>query len=667
MTYKLPEREKNLIKIRPRAFIIGFVFAVLICAFTPFNNIYRNATPLGGGYFPLAPFYVLFWLTFLTAFTRMFFKKSQILTGSELLFTWGLMLLVSGIAYTGFARTFFINITAPFYFSSIGNQWHTILQPLLPHSLFPQSSGAVSMLYNGIKGGQNMGWMELAFKIPWTSWAVPFLSWGIFMVICYFLLLCLIHIVSRQAMENERMNFPLLIVPKMMEKALDEKKLSSFFGNRFLLTGLSIPICLHILNGVNFYFPSFPHINTLILAGRYFPKQGILAGFAKLKLYFYPAFIGFAFLASKQVSFSFWFFFIAGAFLTGILSAAGLSFPAAELGTTFGPTLSHPEETQMVGAFIVFALFLVWLARFHFSRIAKNAFQITNRKNDPDFLVDTITFWGTISGFIALVVWFSFHGVSVLQSLILIVFFILFTMIAVRVVCQGGVTYFTLTVAPLDAINTILGLKIFSSAALVLGSISQKVLFVDLRESVAPSILHTLKITRRYKGQGKIICTIFLTMVACLFVSAIAMILLCYKYGIRELQLDWATRTTLSMYNNILPLIHNNITQGNSIKYFALAGAIIMGILVVCYHRFYWWPLHPIGYLMLYSSAMRILWLSFFMGWAFNALCMRYGGVTLFKKMRYFFVGLIIGDFLMGGTWAIIGFFTEYGYHVLPT
>jgi len=43
------------------------------------------------------------------------------------------------------------------------------------------------------------------------------------------------------------------------------------------------------------------------------------------------------------------------------------------------------------------------------------------------------------------------------------------------------------------------------------------------------------------------------------------------------------------------------------------------------------------------------------------------GGVILFKKMRYFFVGLIMGDFLMGGTWAIIGFFTEYGYQVLPT
>ena len=663
----MPDQRKKGVPIRPRAFILGFVLAVIICAVTPFNNVYRNATPLGGGYFPLAPFYLLFWLTLITALARKFLTIEALLTGTELIFTWSLMLLVSGMAYTGFARTFFINLTAPYYFASVENQWGKIIQPLLPDNLFPQGRGAIEMLYNGIDGAKDMGWMDLARQIPWTAWAAPFLSWGIFMILCYFLILCLIHMISRQAMENERMNFPLLIVPKMIQEALDQKNLSEFFSNKFLLVGLSIPVFLHLLNGLNFYFPAFPHINTLILAGPYFPKQGVLSGFVKLKLYIYPAFIGFAFLASKQVSFSFWFFFIWGAFFTGILSVAGLSFPASELGTTFGTTLSRPEETQMIGAFIVFALFLVWLARFHFKAILVHAFQSRPPGSNPDWIADRLGFWGTSLGFLALVAWFSFHGVTLVQSVLIIVFFLLFTMVAVRVVCQGGVTYFTLTVAPLDAINTLFGLKIFSSLALIVGSISQKILFVDLRESVAPSILHTLRITRRIHGQKMIACTIFLVMVACLFVSAVAMILLCYRYGIRELQLDWATRTTVSVYNNLLPLIENQIEQGASIRYFAAFGAIVMGVLAICYHRFYWWPLHPIGYLMVYSSAMKILWLSFFIGWMFNALCMRYGGISLFGKMRYFFVGLIMGDFLMGGSWAIVGFFTEYGYQVLPT
>jgi hypothetical protein len=88
--------------------------------------------------------------------------------------------------------------------------------------------------------------------------------------------------------------------------------------------------------------------------------------------------------------------------------------------------------------------------------------------------------------------------------------------------------------------------------------------------------------------------------------------------------------------------------------------------LVIGYHRFYWWPIHPIGYLTAYSSAMWTLWFSFFLGWLCNALCMRYGGTALYTKLRTFFIGLIIGDFFMAGSWAIYGVFSYASYMVLP-
>jgi hypothetical protein len=45
---------------------------------------------------------------------------------------------------------------------------------------------------------------------------------------------------------------------------------------------------------------------------------------------------------------------------------------------------------------------------------------------------------------------------------------------------------------------------------------------------------------------------------------------------------------------------------------------------------------------------------------------MRYGGVVLYKRLRLFFVGLILGDFLMGGIWAVVGLFAGASYLVLP-
>jgi hypothetical protein len=144
------------------------------------------------------------------------------------------------------------------------------------------------------------------------------------------------------------------------------------------------------------------------------------------------------------------------------------------------------------------------------------------------------------------------------------------------------------------------------------------------------------------------------------------MMTLYYRYGTRELQMEWASRTTVTVFENVYRLTTAPVETGSWITLFAIAGAIVMLILVICYHRFYWWPIHPLGYLTAYSSAMRILWVSFFIGWACNALCIRYGGVSLFKKVQFFFIGLIIGDFLMGGGWAIVGVFTASGCQGLP-
>ena len=655
-------------KIRLRAILLGFVLSMGICAITPFNNAYRMATPLGGGHFPLAPFYVLVFLTIGVAVIRMLFRRQSWLTGKELLVAWILMVVGSGIAYTGLARTFFINITAPYHFATVENQWGEVLHPLLPKIWYPRSQDAVEGLYNGLVGGRQMEWWEVLNRIPWKDWLPTLLVWGGFIMLCYFVMLCIINLLSGQPLYNERMNFPLLRVPELIEEAFDENRLHHFFFNRFLLAGLMVPVFLHLLNGLSFYFPDVPQIPTLILAGPYFPKHGLFSGFYKLKIYFYPAFIGFAFLTSKQISFSFWAFFILGGLLVGLLSVLGYNIPAAALGITFGPTLSRPEETQMIGAYGVFFIFLFWLARHHLFNVVRHGlFFEKGALSDADWLPTRIAFWGFVLGGSGIVIWCHYFGIPFLFSFLIVGAFFMVTLVAMRVICQGGLAYFTLTAAPIDGLLAFFGPKFFTSVGLLVAGVTQKMLFVDLRESLMPSLLHASKVTQRRSNMQMIFGGILFTLFAAVVVSFIAMLALCYKFGIRELGFDWATRTTVAVYENIYTLIESPVKPGRWVLIFAAVGAMVMLVLVICYDRFYWWPIHPIGYLTAYSSAMRILWFSFFLGWLCNALCMRYGGVVLFKRFRYFFVGLIIGDFLMGGTWAIVGLFSYASYQVLPS
>jgi len=654
--------------LRPRAILLGLLLAVGICVLTPFNNAFRQATPLGGGHFPLAPFFVFFWLVLIMAGSGRLMKRPPWLNGKELLFVWILMVLVSGIAYTGLVRTFFINLTAPFHFATPENRWADILDPLLPADWFPRSQEAVKTLYDGLPGGRRMGWLAVLRAIPWKVWLPPLLSWGMFVLLCYGVMICLVNLLSQQWLRNERMNFPLLRVPLLMEEAYSQGALGQFLGNRFFLVGLLIPAVLHLVNGLNFYYPAVPQIPTLILAGTYFPKYGFFSGFYKLKIYIYPAFIGFAFLTTRQISFSFWVFFILGGLFYGLLAVLGYNIPAAALGITFGPTLTRPEEMQMVGAYIVFFLFLIWLARYHLMDVSRQAFGRAPAQPSPaEWFSSRIAAWGFLLGTLAIIFWLHLLGVRWWVSALVVSSFLMFMLVASRIITQGGLAYFTLTAAPLDGVMTLFGTGIFSTAGIFIAGVVQKALFLDLRESLMPSLVHASRITEKVRQHRRVVAVIAVVLTLGVIVSFTAMLALCYRYGIRELGLDWASGTTLHTYENIVTLIENPPQTSHWVRLFALLGAAVMLLLVFGYHRFYWWPLHPIGYLTCYSSAMRILWFSFFVGWLCNALCMRYGGVLLFKKIRYLFIGLIVGDFLMGGIWALAGLFSDASYQVLPS
>lgn len=654
------------VNIRSRAVILGILFGLFVCAFTPTNNMLLRATLLGGGHFPLAPFIILFVLTLLVGASMSIFKRT-VLTGKEMLTTWLLTVLVSGIPYTGFVRTFFINITAPQVFATPGNRWAESFGPLLPADLYPTDEAALNAIYEGLDGALGQDSLTVLSRIDWSAWAVPLAWWGGFVILSFMVMICMVTLFSRQWVENERVNFPLLRLPQAMEEAVDENKLWAFLTDRWLVVGLCLPVFLHTLNGLSTYYPEVPKLDTVYFIGKYFAQHGLFSGFSKLTIYIYPAFIGFAFLASRQISMSLWVFFLLGALLFGILEVLGAALPASALGVTFGPTLTAVEETQMIGAYGVFFLFLIWLSRSHLALIARCAVGLSGAKaSESEWFSLRAAFWGGAIALVLLGGWCVHFGMSpVAAGAVLLMFFIV-SFVAARIICQGGIAYFTLTAAPLDGLIALFGTGFLGSTGLLMAAAAQKVLFVDLRESLLPSLFHGAKVGEGIRNKGLFVAGVILVIVLGVVVSIGAMMALAHTHGLRDLELEWATRTTLNVYDNVKRLLDTPLGAQPQILTWAAIGGVVMAALVACYHRFTWWPLHPIGYLATYSSSMRILWFSFFVGWLVNQLCLRYGGVVLFKRVRYFFYGLILGDFLMGGFWAAMGLNTGLAYQVLP-
>jgi Domain of unknown function (DUF6784) len=89
------------------------------------------------------------------------------------------------------------------------------------------------------------------------------------------------------------------------------------------------------------------------------------------------------------------------------------------------------------------------------------------------------------------------------------------------------------------------------------------------------------------------------------------------------------------------------------------AGGVIAILLGVMRLRFWWWPLHPVGFLASSCWGMHTAWMPFFVGWLFKVAVTRYGGLRLYRRTLPIAIGLIVGDFVSQGVWVVVGLLTQ--------
>jgi hypothetical protein len=655
-------------RLRFPAIFIGLILVALLCGFTPFNNILLQNSPLAGGHFPLVSFACFLLLIAVVNPLLSLIGDRYRFHVHEILLIWSMLTVATGLAYTGLLRTFIINITTPAWFTTTASDLGPLLLPLLPSALFPQDAEMVRTVYNGLVGGRDMTWWEVLSHIPWNAWLLPLLLWALFVGLVYTVMMGMVGIFSHQWIENEKMNFPLLRVPQILCEEVEKRTLWKYFTHKYFLIGISIPLLLHLFNGLHTYFPEVPQIPNVLLLRPYIPKEGFFSGFLKLKYYIYPAFIGFSFLTSSQVSFSLWFFYIVGGYLPGFLQVLGWRLPTAAMGTTFGPVLSQVEEMQMIGAFGVFFFFILWLARQHLWMIVQSLFgkKVFAGREMHGFMSPRTAAFLFLGGLTGIVLWLRLFGMDLLSVLAFLGICFMLQLVSSRLICQGGLPYFTLTAAPSDGFLAFLDTRLLVPAALYLGLVVQKVTFVDMRESLMPSVFHAAKLSDGCHPRHRFLWSIIGAIGLGVAVSFVAMLALYYKFGISFLPDEWALEGARRVHENVAQIIKHPEELKKWSVIFTAIGGLVMLFLTWGYHRFLWWPLHPIGYLTTYSSALQILWFSFFIGWLCNMLVLRYGGVNQFREVRRLFVGLVVGDMLMAIIWLIVGIFAQFSYHVLP-
>ncbi|MBD68737.1 hypothetical protein CMK21_01220 [Candidatus Poribacteria bacterium] len=52
---------------------------------------------------------------------------------------------------------------------------------------------------------------------------------------------------------------------------------------------------------------------------------------------------------------------------------------------------------------------------------------------------------------------------------------------------------------------------------------------------------------------------------------------------------------------------------------------------------------------------MNLIWFPLFLSWLIKWIVLKYGGLKVYQQGVPFFLGLILGEFVMGSIWMVIG------------
>ena len=63
---------------------------------------------------------------------------------------------------------------------------------------------------------------------------------------------------------------------------------------------------------------------------------------------------------------------------------------------------------------------------------------------------------------------------------------------------------------------------------------------------------------------------------------------------------------------------------------------------------------------------MNYLWFSIFLAWLIKGLILKHGRLGLYRQVRPFFLGLILGQFVFRGLWSLVEVVPIYGRTWVP-
>jgi len=522
-------------------------------------------------------------------------------------------------------------------FKSPDNKWGQLFADKLPDWLTVKDPVAIRHFY--------LGGQKFVSPENFHAWIVPVLCWSAFIIVMGGMFLCMNVLLRKQWTEREKLSYPLVQLP--LDMTVEGAPL---FREKLLWYGFGIVAAIDIINGLNMIYPSIPAVPirtvemSFVAAGRPWNNIGVVP------FRFYPFGIGLGMLLPVDLLFSCWFFY-------WFWKAERVI--TAMLGFDSVPNMPFVNE-QSFGAYMGICVFAIMVSRKHFIDLAKHFIGLKEDMDDKDEPIRYRTaMWLLLLGAAFMAVFSRAAGLS---PWLIPPFFLIFFAMSIAITRMraelGPPAHDLHNGGPDRIITSLLGPR-------EIGTPSQSVFSMFFwfnrayRSHPMPFQLEGFKMAERtrtsYRGLfGAIaVATVFGTFVAFYMILA-----LLYKYG--------AASSTLGPPN--VPLIFG-MEPWNRMETWVKSPAppdVNMGIAIVVGFvttivlnslrmKIGWFPFHPVGYAVSSSWSMNYLWLAMFVAWVTKLVMLRYGGLKLYRRALPFFLGVILGECVVGSFWTIWG------------
>ena len=630
-----------------RALVCGALLSAALGFAAPYENLLISGSPMHLDYSsPGAVFFFLLFLLIVNPAAALL-RWGWRFTGAELATVYIMAAVACTIPTEGLIAKLLPRISSATYFSTPENAWAEQVLPFVPEWMRVTDPQAIKWFYEGLPAGT---------PLPWGAWAAPLLAWVPMLLAAYGAMTCLMVLVRRQWIEHERLTFPLVQVPISMigepEKDGAASLVSDFFRTPAAWIGILLPLLQYSLRALHNYYPSVPE--GMPIAKYFYFWDGNF----QLRWSISHAVVGFGFLLSTKLGFSMWFLGLMTTLERAILLHFAVPGTQRVEGIALGSTyLAY----QGFGALMVLAASAIWVARSHLKLVWRKVLTGTDEIDDSDEILSYRQAVGLLLACtLTMCVWLYLSGMSwwLAPFLVIITLGVMFGL--TRIVAEGGLAVTKAPLFPVDAAIGSVGSTSLGHANL--GVMGMAFPWGDaMRLTLMAAVIHGLRLAEHYVTvhRRRLFWAILIAVVCAATAATLTILKVGYHHGALNLSV-WFFGEGAATAPYKFTAYHLTNPSAASWDFFGVAGmgGAVQMLLTFASKRWLWFPLHPIAFPISAMWTTHHLMPSIFIAWLVKTVVLRYGGVTLYRRVRPFFLGLILGHYAAGGLWCVIDGFT---------